>query len=206
MIISLNNLRKGLNWRINNWAEDVDIRNTQYNDIYKDRSNGVTDNWWNVTVKRLGKWRANRPYSNSQIRKKGEKQLERIKKQYKRLISAKEPCITNLQWLDIDQLFSIAFAIKPTKSRTPVFASKMCHFLFPKLFIVMDRTATGVENYELYWRGLKDAWNAFNEKEQAQKILINAIQHRRNLPIHPEYPVETTIMEICAIGYNHSKD
>jgi len=32
----------------------------------------------------------------------------------------------------------------------------MCHFLFPKLFIVMDNLDTSVFDYEFYWRGMQD--------------------------------------------------
>lgn len=202
MIITLDNLKKGLKWRTQRWPNDVNIRNTLYDDIYKVRSKGVTEEWWRATVSRLSQWTANRPYSNNKIRNRGRKQLVRIRQQFRKLIAAGEPCITNLQWADIDQLFEIAFEIKPLKSMTPVFASKMCHFLFPKLFIVMDNKATGVGHYELFWRGLKDSWNKFNDKEKARNILFKAIQNRR----HRNYPVETTIMEICAIGYNHSRD
>jgi len=201
MIITLENLRRGLERREQIWPNDVDVRNQEYHDIYDARAQGVTKAWWVATMKRLSKWSANRPCPNDLIHNRGMRRLGQIRQQYNRLISAGEPCITNLQWTYIEQLFGIASTIKP--SRTPVFASKMCHFLFPKLFIVMDNKATGVGHYELFWRGLKDAWNGFEQKDQAQTILFNAINNRQNLPLHPHYPVETTIMEICAIGYNN---
>ncbi len=202
MIITLENLRRGLERRKQIWPNDVDVHNKEYHDIYEARAQGVTKTWWEATVKRLYKWKATRGRGCTidLIRERGREQLNQISQQYERLISAGEPCITNLHWVDIDQLFGIAFTIK--SSKTPVFASKMCHFLFPKLFIVMDNEATGVGHYELFWRGLKDAWNEFEQKDQARTFLFNAINNRQKLPLHPNYPVETTIMEICAIGYN----
>jgi hypothetical protein len=136
------------------------------------------------------------------IKKQGIRRLDEIRRLYQQLIGgAEEPCIVNLHWTNIHQLFDIALAVKGTKS--PVFASKLCHFIFPKLFIVIDNKATGICHYELFWRGLKDAWNAFEQQEEAKRILFSAIRNGQNISIHPNYPVETTIMEICAIGYNH---
>jgi len=104
----------------------------------------------------------------------------------------------NLPWEVIEALFTIVSNIKP---HSPVFASKMCHFLFPKLFIVMDNLATSVIDYEFYWRGMKDEWSRFKEKDLARNIFANAIQSDKS--IHPLYPFETRIMELCHIGYKH---
>jgi hypothetical protein len=205
MIITLDNLRRGLEHHNKMWPNDVDVRNTIYEDIYNVRAQGVTHRWWDVTVERLSKWGANRGRKKEWIRERGIRQLGQIRKLYEKLITiGEEPCITNLYWSDIQQLFNIASSIKQTKS--PVFASKMCHFLFPKLFIVIDNKATGVGHYELIWRGLKDAWSEFQQKEESKVILFSAIKNGKNILIYPNYPVETTIMEICTTSYNHRED
>jgi hypothetical protein len=98
-------------------------------------------------------------------------------------------------------LFALAFGIQ--RGKPPVFASKMCHFLFPKLFVVMDTTATGIFEYEFYWRGRKDEWCRFTKKAQAYNILTQAIGAGK--PIDPLYPYETKIMELSSIGYNHRR-
>ena len=41
------------------------------------------------------------------------------------------------------------------KCGSQVFACKMCHFLLPNLFLVIDNWATGVMDYEFCWRGMK---------------------------------------------------
>jgi hypothetical protein len=76
----------------------------------------------------------------------------------------------------------------------------MCHFLFPKLFVVMDNTATGLFEYEFYWRGMKEEWSRFAQKAAALNLLTGAMQNTQ--PIHPLYPYETKIMDLCHIGYN----
>jgi hypothetical protein len=81
------------------------------------------------------------------------------------------------------------------------FACKMCHFMFPKVFAVMDSTATGIFEYEFYWRGMKDEWSRFTKKSQACSIVTKAITSKK--PICSLYPYETKIMELCHVGYNH---
>jgi hypothetical protein len=48
---------------------------------------------------------------------------------------------------------------------------------------------------------MKDEWDRFGQKAAAQNMLRKAIQSTE--PIHPSYPYETKIMELCHIGYNH---
>jgi hypothetical protein len=208
MIISINNLKDGINWWLNKSYFPKDILNEEYEEIYEVRTSGVTIDWWNDTVDRLSQWRAirarNPPNTKEDIRSRGKQFLNQIKKQHDELIkkSEREPSISDLQWEDIETLFSLASEIKP---RSIVFAGKMCHFLFPKLFIVMDNEATNVFNYELYWRGMKGAWNSFNEKSEAIKFLTETINSAKPRPLHPRYPFETKIMELSYIGYKHNE-
>jgi hypothetical protein len=112
--------------------------------------------------------------------------------------SVEEPNITHVDWEQVERLFSLASSIKPG---SPVFPSKLTHFIFPKLFIVVDNKATGVSEYEIYWRGMKDAWSRFPEKNRAIDILTRPVECDR--PLHSGYPIETKIMEICQIGNNY---
>lgn len=203
MIITLDNLNVGIEYRRQNWPNDA-LNNKEYYDIYTVREQGITDAWWRRTVERLSAWRANRGCTNELIHNRGIQRLGRISQLYQQLITAGEPCITNLQWSDIEPLFVMVSEIKQTRSS--VFASKMCHFLFPKLFIVFDNKATGAGHYELFWRGLKGAWSEFEQQEKARNILFNAIRNGQCVQVHPNYPVETVIMETYLIGYNHREN
>ena len=115
--------------------------------------------------------------------------------------SGAEPSICDLSWEDAASLFAVVSEIKP---HAPVFAGKMCHFTFPRLFIVMDNAATSVfDDYEFYWRGMKDEWNRFPAKAEARRLLEEAINSASDRPLHPSYPFETKILELSHIGYNH---
>ena len=203
MILSLDNLKAGLHWwRSGSWPPD--IHNADYYDIYGARSAGPTRIWWSATVNRLGQWHAYRgprpPNTKATISARGRQHLADIADRYAELIVAggAEPSIIDLCWEDAAPLFEIASDIKPG---SPVFAGKMCHFLFPKLFIVMDNLATNVFDYEFYWRGMKDEWARFEGRADARKLLAQAIESDE--PLHPLYPFETKIMELSHIGYKH---
>jgi hypothetical protein len=217
MIISIDNLNAGINW----WRSrskskfPLDFHNADYDKIYKardriyeDRAEGDKDPWdlwWEATVDRLGQWKAYRgpipPNKKSEISKAGTERLPKIAAQYAKLAASPdtEPCIETMCWQDIGNLYALVSEIKP---KSPVFASKTCHFLFPKLFIVMDNTATTVSDYELYWRGMQDEWYRLEDKEKAEarNLLTNTIISSGK-PLHPKYPLVTKILELCHIGH-----
>jgi hypothetical protein len=203
MIININNLKSGIRrWDQLNFPPD--ILNAEYHAMYKSRVDGVTQQWWSSAADRLGQWRAYRgpspPNSHYEITQRGLACLPDIAAEYARLVamSSTEPSITVLSWEDVAPLFALAYGIKPSF----VFASKMCHFIFPKLFIVMDNQLTEPFEYEFYWRGMKDEWGRFTQKQEAVRVLTDSIKADR--PLHPLYPWETKIMELSHAGYKHA--
>jgi len=199
MIINLDHLRAGLDWWVkNDWEKD--IINTDYVAIYKVRCGGVTEEWWTATVDRLSKWGVIRPYPKDKILANGKLRLSDIKCEYLKLMKEPtEPSIADLCWKDAAPFFKLASGIKPVKNKSPAFPSKMCHLLFPKLFILMDNKATGIIDYGVWWQSMREEWCGFKAKEEAIKILRTAAGSH----LHPLYPVETKIMEISQIGVNH---
>jgi hypothetical protein len=204
VITSVKNLKAGMRWwRDNRWEKD--FLNGDYYSIYDARSAGTTKEWLAATVNRLGQWRAYRgrtaPNTKAEIHSRGDKRLSSIGAEFTRLTpSGAEPSICDLPWEDAASLFAVVSEIKPR----PVFAGKMCHLTFPKLFIVMDNVATSVfDDYEFYWRGMKDEWSRFPAKAEARSFFEEAISSGSERPLHPSYPFETKILELCHIGYNH---
>jgi hypothetical protein len=189
------------------WREESgwgnDILNSEYYGMFEVRSGGLTQKWWNATVDRLWNWKAirspNPPNTKSEIKASGLSRLPQLIIAYNDLLSrcTSEPNITELTWEDLSSIFDLASQLK----RGPVFPSKMCHFIFPKVFIPMDNSATCVFEYEFYWRGMSDEWRRFDRKEEAIEILKKTIESDR--PLHPSYPFETKVLELCHIGYQH---
>jgi hypothetical protein len=207
MIISLHNLKVGLKWwHQNGWPPDM--HDADYRDLYAQRSTVGSNAWWSKTVDRLWDWSAIRsptpPNSKPEILSRGQSRLGMIAKWHAAIIerSTGEPTILDLDWEDVAPLFALAYGIK--RGNHPVFASKMCHFMFPNLFVVMDHTVTGTFEYEFYWRGMKAEWNRFSKKTEACWILTNSIQTDNGIFIY--YPYETKIMELCHIGYNQRRN
>jgi hypothetical protein len=127
---------------------------------------------------RVGRrWHAYRgpkkPNSKAEIADLGAVRLEQIEAEYQKLAarSSTEPCIADYIWEQVEPLYSLAYGIKSS----PVFAGKMCHFLLPNLFVVMDNWAVDASDYEIYWRGMRDAWCSFSNQDAARRMLIDAI-------------------------------
>ena len=203
MIITLENLSAGISWwqSDSNWG--ADLLNSEYEGIYSDRALGITTGWWEECIERLSRWRAFRgpkaPNTKAEIKELGRLVLGRTDAEYLRLcaLSSGESNIGNLRWEEVEPLFSLALEIKSSA----VFASKMCHFLFPNLFIVMDNWATDVSEYEIYWRGAREAWCHSNLQDDARSIIREAI-NKSHQP-HQLYPFDTKAIELCHIGYKH---
>jgi hypothetical protein len=201
VIVNLDNLRAGIRWwERNDWEED--FLNGFYYKIYDLRSPGVTQEWWTAIVNLLMEWKAHLFKTKAEITERGAKRLTVIAACHAKLVTTAtvEPNIANLSWEDVVPLFAVASEIKTVAS--PVFPSKMCHFLFPKLFMPVDNKATGVpDDYASYWQRMKDEWSRFDDKDEAIKILKEAIKSHKSL--HPLYPFETKVIEICQIGHKH---
>jgi hypothetical protein len=213
MIVSIENLECGIKWwkaEVGKWG--LDFANADYYGIYESRTDGITREWWIATVDRLWSWRAIRapkpPNTKQAIYELGIKRLDKIAGLDSSIRSIKppEPTITDVAWGNVGPLFDLCFQIKPGGSKygSPVFASKMCHFLFPKVFPVIDNWATGIFEYEFYWRGMKDEWMRFREKSEAIDKLKVAME-TNGKHIHELFPFETKIIELSHIGYGHPK-
>ena len=201
MKLSIENLKQGITW----WQQGkwpADYLNQEYYNIYQDRADGITEQWLTLTVDRLAKWRAIRsrkpPNTKVEILALLQAKLPYLRTECQRILdlSKGEPSINTLSWKDIDSLYGLMAGIK---NRSPVFASKLGHFIFPKVFIVMDRFGTEVMSYDYYWQGMANEWSFFADKSAAINLLKTEIEKQAHV-VHPNYPYETKIMELCHIG------
>ncbi len=208
MIVSDENFKAGIEWW-KGWGTG-DFNNSEYEAIYSARRDGLTDSWWNATVDRLWNWRAIRsprpPNTKDAIKERGNERLPMLATQFKsiRTLTSGEPGIKDVEWDDIAELYELSFEVKCCNRRigSPVFASKMCHFIFPNIFPVMDNFATGVFDYEFYWRGIRDEWLRFPRKIGMINYLQSYIESRNG--VGNLHPYETKVLELCQIGYYHS--
>ena len=100
-------------------------------------------------------------------------------------------------------LYYVASQIKNVNS--PVFGSKLCHFIVPDAFPVIDskiikkgKKAIGASalSYEDYWRFCKSQWGGCSAQTQSVQTMRAAIGS--NIFIH--YPYAVKITELCIRG------
>ncbi|MHB8109196.1 MAG: hypothetical protein ACYDHW_04085 [Syntrophorhabdaceae bacterium] len=192
----------GISW----WREKTkwppDLHNTIYYELYDLKRNGLSGVWWAKTIDRLWDWRAIRPLKKNAIKVRGLKLLPTLQEKYLDICAKTqdEPSFLDFEWNQIADFYNILANIKASNS--PVFPSKLGHFIFPRLFIVMDNKATGAYNYQICWHSMKESWNDFDDKKEARDILAEEITKYSLKNIHPYYPFEIKIFELCSIANN----
>jgi len=195
--VSERTLRAGIRefLRHKNWPRDF------HADFYarqrRRRAAGLTEEWWSRTVGELSRWRAIRPLSRAEVRRRGLRVLSRLDEAYE-LLPAEGTEFGEAKWNDLSELFDVTSSIKVTLRPSPVFPSKLCHFIRPDLYVVVDREATGVsERYEQSWTECSTAWRAAAPIHAA---LCRQLTKAAGVPLPPTYPFATKITELCMIG------
>ncbi len=117
--------------------------------------------------------------------------------EYRKILRLKKPSIESCEWNSVKKLFYIAHAIKGVDSA--VFASKLCHFILPSVFTVVDnevmRLYLNKEQYGQYWKFCQNRWKACD-----QKTLIKRMQDVVGGDWFADYPFATKIAELCVMG------
>jgi hypothetical protein len=131
------------------------------------------------------------------INKRGFERLERLRTHYEPLstVSVRLDHELTVTWRDVFPLFKVAAEIKPVKNDSPVFPSKLCHFLCPSIFPVFDNTLvkTGKIKYREYWTEFKNQW----EKAPEKGALIQELKRHISEAPCDHYPWPTKIFELC---------
>lgn len=197
-LITIQNFNTGIEvWTQKKW--DSDFHNSTYRILSNLKQNGLGEHWWIEMVNILWSWRAIRPLPKSEIILRGKAYLAELQGEYNSLLARteeKKPSIENTDWKALQNIFRVASKIKNVKS--PVFASKFCHFLLPNVFPVIDQEVIGINNmtYENYWHFCQTQWLQSNEKTKLTEILKGRIGDT----VVDDYPYCTKVTEICIIG------
>jgi hypothetical protein len=160
-------------------------------------SAGISDEWWEATVRRLSRWRAIRPLRNQTVLQAGRESLSELASLYHGL-AAQHLQLETASWADVSMLFAAAARLKPTKSNSPVFGSKLCHFMLPALYPVIDRAAVGWDvPYERYWSACRDSWL---DAADLHSELMAIVDLRVPDVDRSTFPYQTKIPELCISG------
>ncbi len=168
MSLTVEDLAHGIRyWRTTDWPQDF------HNNYYAQVLSGVRITnatfdieWWNRFYPILHDWRATRPASRLFL-------TTRVQERFKQLGEAWSSTgapnlsqdIETLEWQQIAALPLVVTEIKPLKYPSPVFASKFCHFLAPRIFPIIDNKAMGnpFTTYGAYFATARKEWiNCFS--------------------------------------------
>lgn len=197
--LSTDNFNAGIDFWLQKkprWGRD--FHNGLYNHLAEMSLNGFTDEWWEEMIKILWEWVAIRPKTKRFVHERGRARLVDLTKAYKHIVNkcaGKTPSNLLVEWKDIEPLFITAQSIKDVSS--PVFASKLCHFILPSVFPVIDQEVLGgSKSYQDYWQFCKNLWLTTKDTDKLIKILTSKIGDN----VAPSYPFTTKIVELCLIG------
>lgn len=191
-------LQQGIHWwqSESNW--DRDFHNHFYERMY--RLGSVNRSSWYTIVDELASWSALRPVPKDEIIKNGFQAIDKIDALIRQLMHNHDLGTTDFSQVDWDEIlpiFQTANAIK--NSSTPMFGSKLCHFILPKLFPVFDSFVgekVGTNDYRTYWEKSREGWKNCTEKN----VLAGVLQREIGNSVFRNYPWATKITELCCHG------
>jgi hypothetical protein len=192
-------------WATTSWPPDY--HNADYNSLAAQNPHGnFTDQWWDATLRRLNQWKATRPVAGATITALFQDHRTALQNAW---IASCEPVINSdisaVPWKQIESFAFLASQLKPN-APMPVFTSKFCHFLMPRVFPVVDGKAMGVywPDYEAHYTFVQLEWNTTAPADQATLRLqmMKEIQ-TTGQQVSPHFPMETKIVELALIGRFH---
>ena len=193
--------------RSRRWASDVG--NADYEKWALQNPNGnFTLAWWEqYQLPRLRRWRANRPYGGAVLTPRFVQSATALSAAWQVACAPYlESDITSVTWQQVMAFPDEVAKIKPTKAPSPVFTSKFCHFLLPRIFPVVDNEAVGGgwRTYGAYFRDVQYEWNTTGSSTQA--ALITALtQATGTTKLYSGYPAVNRIVELRLIGQNNPR-
>lgn len=194
--ISTGNLRRGIQVFRAQRGWPRDFHNSFYQQLRVLTTAPVTPGMWRELIRHLSGWRALRPFSKEQMYLAGLQQLGELNRHLYALDQLTTVTLETADWTTVAPLFQCAATIKPVSS--PVFASKLCHFLRPAIYSVVDQAVLGIGNtiYAAYWLACQQAWRECHEREG----LVAELRQTIGDEVYAAYPYVTKIVELCSIG------
>ncbi len=192
-------------WRSRRWPSD--LHNAEYQTWARENPHGnFTPEWWQqYQLPRLTRWIATRPYSGADLTARFTERITALTTTWR---TACVPClernISTVTWTEVEAFSNEVAKIKPTRVPSPVFTSKFCHFLLPKVFPVVDNAAIGGrwQTYGDYFRFVQDEWSSTDPATQAA-LVTGLIEATGLKELFPGFPVTNKVIELRLIGRRH---
>lgn len=203
MSLTIEHLTKGIRyWRTTDWPQD--FHNSYYERVLSGVrvTNGAFDlQWWSRFYPILRDWRATRPASRMFLTTRVQERFQQLGGAWSSVIAPNlSRDIETLEWKHIAAFPLLVTEIKPLKYPSPVFTSKFCHFLAPRIFPVVDNKAMGnpFTSYEAYFTLARQEW--LGTENATREELIARLSREIGAPVFSEFPTKCKLIELCLIG------
>lgn len=192
-------------WRSRRWPQD--LHNAEYERLARENPNGnFTIRWWrDHQLPRLTRWIATRPYSGEELTSRFIECATTLSDTWETACAPyQERDISTVTWAEVKAFPNEVAKIKPTIIPSPVFTSKFCHFLLPKIFPVVDNAALGGRwpTYEVYYKFVQGEWTA-TDLATRSALVAKLIKTTGVREIFAEFPVINKITELRLMGRRH---
>lgn len=206
--IDRNDFVAGVRWWQTQTSWPNDFHNSDYKVLAAQNPNGnFRDIWWASFLPRLSTWRALRPVSQADVTARLIANRGDLTRAWRQACEpVKDVDITGVTWDQVRAFPEVVARLKPLKSVSPVFPSKFCHFLLPRIFPVFDNEAVGGScTYEAYFNLIKHMWEAAPAALRAELVaeLSQLIEDHSERPLFENFPMATKITELALIGRRH---
>jgi hypothetical protein len=191
-------------------AWPADFHNADYERWDKENPQGIFSlEWWGPFLKTLQAWIATRPVSGSVLTSRFEEAVPSLSKAW---LAACGPYtgadISTVTWEQVAAFPEVVSAIKPTLTPSPVFTSKFCHFLLPRVFPVVDNEGLGNRwpTYERYFCFVQAEWSttSVEARERLTATLTSQIE-ATGQRVFMGFPMVNKIVELRLIGRRHPR-
>jgi predicted DNA-binding protein len=191
-------------WRKHTWP--ADFHNADYQEWARQDPHGdFTLSWWHdIQLPKLQEWIATRGVTHADLTARFSEHAATLSAAWEEAcVPHVDEDISTVTWVEVQAFPTKVALIKPTKTSSPVFASKFCHFLLPRIFPVVDNEALGNRwrTYEDYFKCIQDEWQS--TAAAARTDLITELTHlveAEGEQLFAGFPIVNKIVELRLIG------
>ena len=207
----LGELEAGIDFWRRHGKWPVDLHNADYQRWYDENPHGeFTLEWWTPFLRTLNGWRATRPATGQVLTSNFLAVQGALSKTW---ASACEPFfdsdIAAVTWEQLEAFPTLVGTIKPMMGPpSPVFTSKFCHFLLPRIFPVFDNEGLGGRwrTFETYFKSVQDEWRSTAQADRDDLVdFVRTMIEGTGANVAAGFPFACKITELRLIGRHHGR-
>jgi hypothetical protein len=192
-------------WRAKRWPDDFD--SAEYKE-WAAETKDFSDAWWNPFLRHLHSSRALRPATYAEVTERFDERRAALRAAWGTDCAPYSDLdIIGVTWAQVGGFCDLVGELKPMKSlASPVFTSKFCHFMLPKVFPIVDTEGAGNKwpRYQLYFEYVQSLWATTPEDTRTDLIgIMTKILKGAGAKLDSDFPMVNKIVELQLIGRQH---